>query len=202
MLNTARLGELFGSEQRFRVLREVYLNPARWFTCKELWTRTGVDQAHAFRLMSRWAKLGLVDRKNEGRTSLYRASGDPLLQGLTDIILRNDAILDDIRAALPDATDAAVIFGSMARGEERGDSDIDVLVLGDELSSIRVNAALALVGRKHMREINASVHSRNEFEDLLADQDSFALGVVENKVINLKGEFAYVIAQSTPGSAG
>ena len=71
--------------------------------------------------------------------------------------------MTDIASALPDEAEIAVVFGSVARGEEKATSDIDVLVLGDELSELRVNARLRPVGRKHSREIHALVFSRNEF---------------------------------------
>ncbi|MBP0619097.1 nucleotidyltransferase domain-containing protein [Cupriavidus consociatus] len=85
----------------------------------------------------------------------------------------------------------AAIFGSVARGEEKAESDLDVLVLGEELSSIRINALLKAVGRKHGRDIHASVFSRSEFEEMLAGGNSFAVGVMQQPMILLKGELAH-----------
>jgi predicted nucleotidyltransferase len=95
-----------------------------------------------------------------------------------------------------------VVFGSVARGEERATSDIDVLVLGDELSALKVNARLRPVGRKHSREIHASVFSRTEFEQMLVDGNDFARNVVNQKVIPLKGVFAYANSNATSTGTG
>ncbi|MNR60395.1 hypothetical protein D3C85_1818640 [compost metagenome] len=52
------------------------------------------------------------------------------------------------------------------------------------------------MGREHGREIHASVFSRSEFEQMLADGNGFALGVVRQPIIGLKGDFAYGSAQA------
>ena len=70
--------------------------------------------------------------------------------------------------------------------------DPDVLVLGERLSSLKINARLKPVGRKHRREIHATVASRREFEQKLADGEGFARNVVTHPVIPIKGVFDYV----------
>jgi len=184
----ARLSELFGGRKRFAILQALFLNPARWFSNAERAKLGRLPTGNTSRWLNRWANLGLVEKSVDGRNVRFRASSDPLLAGLHDIMLRNDALVEDIRAALPKEVESAVIFGSVARGEERAESDIDVLVLGPELSSIRVGAALRAVGRKHDRVINASVHSTEEFAQMLRDGDGFAKSVVAQKTIPLKGE--------------
>ncbi len=190
-MNNARLGELFGGKRRFELLKALYLNPTRRFTTQELVQMTGGDSGNLSRWLNRWARLGLVRKLVAGRNVEFQAAADPLLAGLTDIVRRNDEIMHDIADALPKEVETAVVFGSTARGEERATSDLDLLVLGEDLSEIRVNARLKPVGRKHRREINASVFSPKEFERLLRQGNSFALGIVSQTVIPLKGGFAY-----------
>jgi predicted nucleotidyltransferase len=187
----AKLAELFGGRSRFEILRALYLNPARAFTNRELAALAGVDAGNAHRWLNKWAELGLVKRDSLGRNISYRASDDPLLAGLRDIVIRNDAIIADIEDALPASVATAVIFGSTARGEERAESDIDVLALGRDLSSIKINAALRGVSRKHRREINVIAMAPEEFRDLLRKGDSFAASVAGQKVISLRGEFPF-----------
>lgn len=190
-MNNARLNELFGGKRRFELLKALYLNPARRFTTRDLVEMTGGDSGNLSRWLNRWARLGLVNKIVSGRNVAFQAATDPLLAGLTDIVRRNDEIMQDIANALPKEVETAVVFGSVARGEEQATSDLDLLVLGEDLSEIRVNARLKPVGRKHRREINASVFSPKEFERLLRQGNGFALGIVNQKVVPLKGEFAY-----------
>lgn len=190
-MNNARLSELFGGKRRFELLKALYLNPARRFTTQDLVEMTGGDSGNLSRWLNRWARLGVVKKIVSGRNVEFQAAADPLLAGLTDIVRRNDEIMQDIANALPKEVETAVVFGSVARGEEQATSDLDLLVLGEDLSEIRVNARLKPVGRKHRREINASVFSPKEFEQLLRQGNGFVLGIVNQKVIPLKGEFAY-----------
>ena len=187
-MNKARLTELFGGRERFEVLRALFLNPNRQFTNQVLAEAAKASPGNVHRLLLRWSELGLVHRHEDGRNIHYQAADDPLLRGLQDLFLRNDALVEDLRAALPKAAEVALIHGSVARGEEKATSDIDVLVLGKGLSSIKVNAAFKPVGRKHHRVINASVYGREEFARMAKAKDAFARSVVSNPTIMLKGE--------------
>jgi hypothetical protein len=193
-MKNAMLSELFGGAQRFSLLRSLYQDPTRSYTTVELARMAGADRGNVSRWLCRWTAVGLAKRGAQGQHITYQAGDDPLLAGLTSIARRSDEILTDIADALPEQAEAAVVFGSVARGDESGRSDIDVLVLGDHLSSLKVNARLKPVGRKHHREIHATVASRREFEEKLADGEGFASNVVSSPFIPLKGEFKYVSA--------
>lgn len=186
-MDNARLCELFGGRDRFRLLRALYLTPNRRRTNGQLAAEANVPTSNASKWLGRWTQLGLVRRFVDGRNITYQASDDPLLTGLTSIMLHDDALVIDIRKALPAAVKTAAIFGSTARGEENANSDIDVLVLGEKLSSIRINAALRPVARKHQREIHASVFSPAEFDELLREEDSFATGLLSRPTVVIKG---------------
>ena len=190
-MKNAILSELFGGAQRFALLRALYQNPACNYTTIELARMAGADRGNVSRWLRRWAEVGLTKRVAHGQHITYQASNDPLLAGLTDMARRSDEIVNDIAHGLPDEAETAVIFGSVARGEESAGSDVDVLVLGDHLSSLKVNAQLKPVGRKHHREIHANVVSRKEFEAKLAEGEGFASNVVSQPIIPVKGVFHY-----------
>ncbi|SOY68623.1 conserved hypothetical protein [Cupriavidus taiwanensis] len=201
-MHNALLGELFGGEKRLALLRALYLTPGKQYAPTELARLSGSNTGNVTHWLKRWTEVGLAIRSQDGRNIRYSASNSPLLAGLTDIVRRSDAGLEDVRNALPVEVEIAVVFGSVARGEEQATSDLDVLALGEELSAVRVNAALKPVGREHGREIHASVFSRSEFEQMLAEGNSFALGVVSQPVIALKGDFAYGSAQASTTGTG
>jgi hypothetical protein len=200
-MDNARLSELFGGRDRFRVLHALYVAPVRRFSNAELADEAGVPRSNAHKWLAHWANLGIVRRFVEGRNITYQASDDPLLGGLSEIMLQADSLVEDIRAALPAKAPTAVIFGSVARGEEDAQSDVDVLVLGDDLSSIRINGALKPVGRKHHRDIRATVFSQSEFEKLLRDENSFVMGLLSRPTIVIKGQLPYAKAHTGADSA-
>ena len=185
------LSELFGGAQRFSLLRLLYRDPTRSYTTVELARMAGADRGNVSRWLRKWTEVGLAIRIEHGLHITYRAGDDPLLAGLTKIAQRSDEMLGDIESALPEDVEAAVVFGSVARGEESSKSDVDVLVLGDNLSSLKINARLKPVGRKHHREIHATVTSRRAFEEKLAEGEGFAKNVVSRPFIPLRGVFNY-----------
>lgn len=193
-MSNAMLSELFGGKHRFELLRQLYLNPGRSFTIRELSEMARTDQGNTSRWLARWAEAGLVQRLKDGRNLTYRASAHPVLEGLTEMVRRSDEVLADIQAVLPEAAEVAVVFGSVARGEESAESDIDVLVLGEDLSDIRLNALLKPVGRRHHRVIHAQSFAIAEFSQLVQDGNSFALSVLSQKTIPLKGELHHALA--------
>lgn len=194
-MENTRLVELFGGLKRLQILRALFLNPGRPFRSRDLAELSGVSISFTNDMLNRWVTAGLVVKDVDGRNVLFRSSADPLFGGLTDMLLRSDAMLDDIRDALPETVEIAVIFGSVARGEEHAESDIDVLVLGADISRIKINAVLSLVGEKHHRVINASVYSTEEFATMLREGNGFATTVASQKTIPLKGDF-HAISQT------
>lgn len=190
-MKNALLSELFGGAQRFSLLHALYRDPACSYTTIELAKMAGADRGNVSRWLRKWAEVGLAKRVTHGRHITYQAANDPVLAGLTDMARRSDAILNDIAGALPEAVEVAVIFGSVARGEESAGSDVDLLVLGENLSSLKINAALKPIGRMHHREIHAIVASRSEFEEKLAHGEGFAGNIVAHPVIPVKGVFDY-----------
>ena len=118
-MHNVLLSELFGGEKRFALLRALYLSPGKQYAPAELARLACTDSGNVTRWLRRWADVGLVVRTQDGRNVLYRASDSPLLTGLADIVRRSDALLEDVKEALPPEVETAVVFGSVARGERR-----------------------------------------------------------------------------------
>ena len=94
-------------------------------------------------------------------------------------------------AALRDLEDRirlAFIFGSIARGEERSQSDLDLLVVGDISFSELVEALSDAESTLH-REIHPSLFSADEFRGRRESKDHFLDSVLrEEKVFVIGGE--------------
>jgi predicted nucleotidyltransferase len=66
------------------------------------------------------------------------------------------------------------VFGSVARGTERAGSDIDLLIVSNELAYAEVFSALAPAERTLGRTINPTVFTAAEWRSKRASSDSFA----------------------------
>jgi predicted nucleotidyltransferase len=80
----------------------------------------------------------------------------------------------------------ALLYSSIARGEEHADSDIDRTVVGT-LQQIDLLPVLRKLENRFRREVNATPFSPEEFHLKLASGDHFLSFVMEAKTIPLKG---------------
>lgn len=77
---------------------------------------------------------------------------------------------------------AAFIFGSYAKGTQTSDSDIDLLVITDELSKITAGAAFKPLGRKLNIKIDVLAISSAEFAAIDQTKDGFWSAVLKNAI--------------------
>lgn len=95
-----------------------------------------------------------------------------------DVVLIND--LKHQVDALP--IKAAFVFGSYATGTQTSDSDIDLLVITDELSKITAGAAFKPLGRKLNLRIDVLAISTAEFAAIDQGSDGFWSAVLKNAI--------------------
>lgn len=78
------------------------------------------------------------------------------------------------------------IYGSLARGEERAESDIDLMLLGN-VSTMKLSPKLRAVEVAVGRQINPTVFSLGEFAKKVTEKNHFVRTVLGNKKIMLVG---------------
>ncbi|MGE0496944.1 MAG: MarR family transcriptional regulator [Ramlibacter sp.] len=188
-MNEATLVEVFGSLGRMRALRALFGEPGRGFGPRELAAEAGLDPGGVARLLKRWTAAGLVRRHQQDGLPRYYASTDPALAPLVALMQQDSLLVRTLREALAGVKgiDVALVFGSLARGAEGADSDVDVLVLGT-VSELKLNAALKPAGRTLGRPVRASAMSTDAFRKQLRAGEGFALDVVRGPRIALIGD--------------
>ncbi len=197
-MNESTLAELFGGVARFRVLRAMFAEPGRGFGQRELAAEAVADPGNVARLLKRWTAAGLVTRHQHDGLPRYYASNDPGLRALATLMQQDSMLARTLREALSHVAglQVAVVFGSVARGEARAGSDVDVLVLGSG-SELRVNAALKPAGRALGRAVHATACTIQSFKKQIRGGESFALAIVQGPRIPLLGDFNAAILSAT-----
>lgn len=187
-MNEKMFAELFGGGERFKALRCLFEHAESEFSSRELALAANTDRGNTHRWLQRWQEAGLVVPGRKSATS-FHASPDPALAPLVTLFRQSSDLVSDLRACIDalEGVEAAAVFGSYARHEERASSDIDVLVLGD-VSELRTNAALKPLSRKYSREFNATVFSPEEFKSLATAHDTFVVEVLAHPQLPLKGD--------------
>jgi predicted nucleotidyltransferase len=110
-----------------------------------------------------------------------------------------------VTSALGDAIDSIVLYGSVARGEAKRDSDIDLLLISPDPETARETASQVCSDFTYEHNYTffiSEVHfSREEFYKLWQLGSPFIANVVKEGVILYdNGTFARVHQQATAGS--
>lgn len=77
-------------------------------------------------------------------------------------------VLADALHPLENKVHIAFVYSSFATGAETGDSDVDVMIVGDGLTLDEVVAGLSPIQAEISREINPSLYSAAEFRRRVA----------------------------------
>jgi sugar-specific transcriptional regulator TrmB len=191
-MNEAMMTELFGGASRYKVLQKLYERPTERHHLRALAAMTGISSGTLHTTLKRLERARLVRRIDGKPLVFYQAPvDDARLAPLVELFRRESDLVADLRTALKTfarQVKYAGLFGSYARGEDRADSDIDVLVVGLD-NSIKVQAAFAPVARKHGREINAAVFSDKAFARMARAADRLFEEIAAGRRIDLMGSW-------------
>lgn len=149
------LSTVLASGALARLLIDLAVRPEEAPHGRALQRRTGLTPRSLQTELTRLEGLGVVQRRPEGRLVHYALNeGSPRWRALRLLVRELAEPADVLRDALSDVPGvaAAFVFGSMARGDFREDSDIDLFVLDegvpDDLLARRTLDAGVLLGRE------------------------------------------------------
>jgi predicted nucleotidyltransferase len=180
---------LFGAYRR-DALALLLLHPEVALHVREIARVTGKAPGTMLRELDRLADAGILLRKPVGNQVQYQANGRcPIYEELRNLLKKTAGVADVLREALEPLRGrirVAFVYGSVARGDERGGSDLDVMIVGDATFADVVDA-LAPAGGWLRREINPNVYPADEFAARLAAGDPFLRQVMADRKILLIG---------------
>jgi predicted nucleotidyltransferase len=138
-----QLSPLLGSEARARLLAHFVVHPESREHVRSLERHTGLGKRSLQVELARLEAMGLVRREMEGRRVLYVRSGYTPQWRAIEALVGEYGIPLLLRDALADVPgiEAAFIFGSLARGDARPDSDVDLLIYGETMHGAELSRA-------------------------------------------------------------
>jgi len=130
------LDEILGNRTKVKLLRAFFTYPEKEFTESELQRIAGIPQASVHRNVKSLLANGTLDRKRIGKANLYSLNKEHILYALLQNIFENEKnLLSELKKSLKDSIEnlsgieLAVLFGSVVKGTERADSDIDIFIV-------------------------------------------------------------------------
>lgn len=197
--------EFMFSPYRRQLLARLLLRPDEQFHVRALERMTGISAGSLHRELKAMAESGLLLREKIGNQVFYRADTRCTIYEELAAIFRKTlglaSLLGNALSELAGKIEVAFVFGSMASGQQKTGSDIDVCVLG-EASLLEVVKALSFVQETLRREINPVVMTVKKFSELSVKQDRFVTRVLSEPKVFVKGgedELAKLVEDWTTG---
>ena len=130
------LDEMFGNKTKVRLLRSFFTYPEKGFTESELERIAGIPQASVHRNVKSLMDNGLLDRKRIGKANLFSLNKEHILYQLLNsnfeaernVLVELKNMIEESVKSLPQI-ELAVLFGSIVKGMERADSDVDIFIV-------------------------------------------------------------------------
>lgn len=188
---TANLSDALFSTTQQRVLTCLFGEPGRSATVSELIHTTGAGSGAVQRELARLAGSGLLTVEQIGNQKLYRANpASPIHDELVSIVRKTFGLAAPLRTALAPMSariHVAFVYGSVAKRSDTATSDIDLMLVSDELSYPEVMAALHPTIERLGREISPTILSRTELRKRIRDGGSFITRVLQQPKLWLFG---------------
>lgn len=185
-----------------RVLSILFGQPDRAFTMTEVIGLAHSGFGAVQRELQRLVDAGLVEATSVPRQRRYSANrSSPIFEELRSIIEKTAGVTEVVRTALaPLAQDIlfAALYGSVAKGTDRANSDIDVLLVGDRLTLEDVYAALEPAEKRLGRRVSPTVYTRDELLRRQKSRNPFLTKVLSGPHVILLGSLDAVSARK-PG---
>jgi predicted nucleotidyltransferase len=165
------LGEVLASPALARLVLHFALHGDRAQHVRALHRHSGLSMSSLHRELRRLEARELVERLEEGGRVLYRAAeAHSGWRALREVIREFADPAEVVEEAIVgvEGVEAAFVYGSFARGDARADSDVDVLVLGDDVAEAHLGREAAEASVLLGRPVEVRTYTRDRLKRQLA----------------------------------
>lgn len=135
--------------------------------------------------------IGLLVRTSVGNQVFYQANrNSPVFLEMRSLVAKTVGAIHLLRSALEPLSKQVVVafvYGSMARQEEKAESDIDVMIIGN-ISLDNTLERLSKVETALARPVTPTVYSEAEFKSKLSNGNHFLNAVIRGDKVFLVGD--------------
>ena len=191
MKNKNSLGTALFSKTQQKVLGLLFGQPDRSFYSNEIVELAGIGIGTVHRELDKLSRAGVLAVKKIGNQKHFQANPTcPIFNELKGIVRKTFGIGDVLREAInhfQTKIKVAFIYGSIAKGTDTADSDIDIMIISDHLTYPDLLANFSEIEDKLGRSVNPTIYSIAEIDNMLSSDNNFLIRVIEQPKIFLTG---------------
>ena len=181
---------LFTKTQQ-QLLRLLFGQPEKSFYSKEIVDKAGIGTGTVLRELEKLSTAGLVTVKKIGNQKHYQANpSSPVFDELKGIVRKTFGLADPLHLVLEqfkNKTKVAFIYGSVAKGSDTAESDIDLMLISDQLTYPDLLVSFSELETQLGRQLNPTIYTVEEFRSKMIAENSFVARVIEQPKIFLIG---------------
>lgn len=190
-MQTLSLSDALFTATQQKILGLLYGKPDQSFYANEIARWADVGKGSLMRELDRLHRAGVLTMNRQGNQTHYQANPEcPIYGELLGIVRKTFGIGETLRTALAPLAEQlqqAFVYGSIAKGNAHAGSDIDLMLIGENLAYGDVVERLLPVEERLGRSINPTIYTPADWLAKQAAGNSFVLRVAQQDKINLIG---------------
>jgi predicted nucleotidyltransferase len=188
-MSATNVGDALFTKAQQKVLTLLFGQPDKSFYLNEVVRYAAMGKGVISRELAKLTAAGLLVVRKQGNQNHYQANANAaIFADLKQIVLKTFGLVGLLRAGLEPLLpqlEQAFIYGSVAKGEDHAGSDVDVMLVGNDLSYSEVMQMLVPIETQMQRSVNPTLYSPEEFVERLATGQNFLTQVMTQPQIDL-----------------
>ncbi|MFB6144525.1 MAG: nucleotidyltransferase domain-containing protein [Candidatus Nanohaloarchaea archaeon] len=187
------LSRLVFQQGKLKILEELLDHPEKKYSISDLSEESGASYDLTHRFVKHLSELGIISRKKLGGSVIVQLNQEsPYVEKLKELVkIDSQPLVEKAEQYAEELKrekeiESVILFGSVARGTPRTDSDIDVLILvGEKEEEIErySNQLASKYEREEQITLAPVVQSRERFLEDLETESPFAEEVKKEGIV-------------------
>jgi len=201
--NHQSLADTLFTKGQQRVLRLLFGHSERSFFANEIIRQTGGGAGAIHRELKTLTQAGVLTESSIGNQRHFQANPKcPIFVELLGIVRKTFGVSGVLHEALQpfsERIELSFIYGSVARGEENSNSDIDLLVVSETLAYPDIFPALVEAEKQLLRTVNPTLYKPGELQRKQQEGNAFVNRILAQPKIFLLGSESDLPESAQPG---
>lgn len=184
------LEALISSKIKRAILKEFLLNPEEKYYIRQLAVIINSSVGTVHRELIKFEKNNILKSEYIGNLRFFYINKEnPLFEELKEMVFKTEGIKGRMERGLNNikGIKIAFIYGSFAKKEQGGYSDIDLFLVGD-INEDELVPKIGELEKEFNREINYTIYIAKELKKEKKNKNSFILEILKGPKIFLLGD--------------